>query len=1030
MPLSPAASPSPQPFWAASLDAQVPHGRLTKLWRGRASPTPTVGPTTPVGGMRAPTPKAGPPRSPTAASSAGGIAGSMVERLREDPLPPSHSLPPRPATAGVAVVKRIDPPLRPLRAVTGKDSPRPACDLMGSPPRAAREPPYSAVHAQPLRCPVSVESGFDKMTHSLGEVMGRLPDVDTLDHRWIRVGKWVDRYFVDQTPGVMADRLDPVLESVMQETSSLIRPNLPVVSASCALLRQTLLMLSSMWPRFGSLTSLCFRHMIDAIFINDPLSSERRPPKMLLDEDDEELRRQLLSYSGKTYFQALRELSKRLGQTTASFEQREKERGKLIEAMDKIVGVWQRMFKCSYFKAWKMVKSARLRERQWEERLKDEQAEVKALKRRQLRVDELVEEVRQEKNAEIHVLRAQTVAAEKKTEELKARTLALEEVVKQKDEDIAVLKKSLADLRVQLVEQRRTNHTRYAKLASAAYGLVDRMRWPDWESRRLEAWQPYFAPFEEKQQYYGMTSPTGDPEPVVDWVNSMAAQHPSFAEYNVDTVEWLIGGMNTCNVWACVLGVLAPGIITRPMVVTVLEEVRLDLKASGVVGYLRELGVPKVIDCEEMMREGPDMHHMLAIVLMNRFLRADMSLVSGCPEFLKPPDCSLPEPPPRPRGWEPAEDQAETYTDSSPMPPLVQEYLNMTAGALQAHFELVQYQQSRGSRLARMVLNDSLEGYMTAVRHRSVHGQGLSKLEQLDRPRFLDLRYELLSDIAKSEAEVMGMRRVLRRNFRHLRKVFRYYAGSDSRATDMSYDEMWRLVSDCGVPSKGVFDRTTFRVAFSSSDVESEKGAKQSLDPTEFSHALVRIAHMRLRHKIEDTAEQFATLLEKFILPEACYSDPVPFKQSLREPLPRNVLERRANDMVKVFKHYAGIEMTDKSTSLSFKEFMRMMMDCKVIDEVCTHHALQNIFVKIQDEDAGAGGHMEMVYHEFVDAICAVAIFKSPAPYMPVHIRVQRFWQNWVLPALRKQLKLTDGVAGETGKGEKGDESTTPTGQQ
>lgn len=146
------------------------------------------------------------------------------------------------------------------------------------------------------------------------------------------------------------------------------------------------------------------------------------------------------------------------------------------------------------------------------------------------------------------------------------------------------------------------------------------------------------------------------------------------------------------------------------------------------------------------------------------------------------------------------------------------------------------------------------------------------------------------------------------------------------------------------------------------------------------------------------------------MLPEACFADSDPFRLCLRDPLVSKVLERRQADMIKVFKHYAQMEMTDKRTTLCFKEFMRLMMDCKVIDEVCTHHALQQIFIKLQDEDDTSKGQTEMLFHEFVDAICAVAAFKNPAPYLPLHLRVQPFWQNWIVPPLKKVLKLTDGA--------------------
>eukprot|EP01062_Namystynia_karyoxenos_P004934 TRINITY_DN11741_c0_g1_i1.p1 TRINITY_DN11741_c0_g1~~TRINITY_DN11741_c0_g1_i1.p1 ORF type:complete len:1059 (+),score=355.31 TRINITY_DN11741_c0_g1_i1:69-3179(+) len=1011
------------PFWARPAAGAPTPGTLGRLWRPDAvalpkRPRSAAARRPPAGGLAgarihrgAATPKSAPPTTQAAP------APTAQERLRSAAEPPSHALPSRPAP-GVAVLRRLPTPdaaagLRPLKEATGADSPRPPCDSRGSPPPEAREPPYVAKATAPLATPTPVASGFDKLTHALGEVVTKLPDGDSLDHRWIRVGKWVDRYFVDQAPGVLLDRLQPVLSGASAETAGLGRPNLPVLSVSCALLRQALMLFSRMWPPFEGLVTQCFRNLVSAIFVADPHEAEREPPKLLLDGDDDELRRQILQYGSKTYFQALRELSRKHGQAATLFEQRERERGKLIDAMDGITSRWQAMFRGLLFRAWRSIKARREEEQESARKLQMVEEENKALQRRNARVHELIEEVRNEKNQEIWILRKAATEAEERAAEQVERSKALAEELRQCQEALERARQDAQEVVQAGRAKCRELDLRYTKLAEAAYSIVsERLPWPDWEYRRLLSWEPWLSQVEQGRASFSTLSATGDAETLLDWVNLMAERHSCYASHGVERMQWFSGGLNSCHVWACVLGVLGPSHVSAAHVGAVFEEPQLDVKARMLHRMLRVLHVPDLIEPGEFVRESSDVHHLLAVTLLNRFLQPDTSaVVHGAPCFGPAPRAEGEEAEPEllpsvelERPWAEAREAAsDLYDAEHPMPDKVRSYLNMTAGALLGAFEAVQFPTRRWAGLARSALGSCLEGFAAGARYRSRHGEGLTRGELADRPLFTTLRRKHLKGAVDTEEQIEALCRTLQRNYRNLRLIFRHYGSSDPRSAtgDLSHEEMWKLCTDCGLPCKGYFDRTSFRVIFSASNFEGATGK------------LVRIAQQRFSHRAADPAEAFALLIERFVVPEAAYSDASVFKSSLRDPLAMAVLRRRSSDMAKVFRHYASLEMAEKSNSISLKEFMRLMMDCRVVDEVCTHHALQQIFVKMQDEDDGAAGQMEMHFHEFVDAVCAVAAFKNPAPFLPVHIRIQRFWQNWVMPPLRQQLRLTDGVATE-----------------
>eukprot|EP01060_Flectonema_neradi_P027052 TRINITY_DN36695_c0_g1_i1.p1 TRINITY_DN36695_c0_g1~~TRINITY_DN36695_c0_g1_i1.p1 ORF type:complete len:499 (+),score=80.65 TRINITY_DN36695_c0_g1_i1:126-1499(+) len=446
---------------------------------------------------------------------------------------------------------------------------------------------------------------------------------------------------------------------------------------------------------------------------------------------------------------------------------------------------------------------------------------------------------------------------------------------------------------------------------------------------------------------------------------------------------------------------------------------------------LTTIGVTDFITAQELTEGAASRHHMLAIVVHYRFAYAGLAVLktTGTPSFWDEEETKVDlqsEPAKVTHDW-PAATKSNLLAiyeadggDADPQPDIsndVLEFVNMPPSALERHFKKSLERVRDHEQVAQTCLLQSLSNYNHSERYREENGTGFTKLELQDRPKYVQLSYQNLKSVA-TEDEIVPLQEVLQSHYRHLRKIYNYYGASDVKSInpDISYDEMWKFVTDCGIPQKGIFDRTHFRVLFMTAD--SEGSGKNSLSPSEFVHALVFIANSRFKHREESIVVQLVLLLEKFVVPEASFSDVAPFRKSLCDPLVRKMLERRQNDMLKVFKHYSSLEMTDATSTMSIKEFLRFMADTKVTDEVCTHHALQQIFMKLQDEDQDAASASELQFHEFVTCICAVASFKNPAPYLPLHLRVQRFWQSWVLPPLKKQLKLTDGVVNDSPKEE------------
>lgn len=116
-----------------------------------------------------------------------------------------------------------------------------------------------------------------------------------------------------------------------------------------------------------------------------------------------------------------------------------------------------------------------------------------------------------------------------------------------------------------------------------------------------------------------------------------------------------------------------------------------------------------------------------------------------------------------------------------------------------------------------------------------------------------------------------------------------------------------------------------------------------------------------------------------------------------------------------IFKHYAGggdvknkpMMQGKPPTEITLPQFKGLMNDIGAVDVVCTHFAVYQVFTKMQDDFTTC-----LNANQFAEALCAIAAFKNPAPYLPLHIRVRRFLNDQFLP-----LMATKGIIRKQRKG-------------
>jgi hypothetical protein len=80
--------------------------------------------------------------------------------------------------------------------------------------------------------------------------------------------------------------------------------------------------------------------------------------------------------------------------------------------------------------------------------------------------------------------------------------------------------------------------------------------------------------------------------------------------------------------------------------------------------------------------------------------------------------------------------------------------------------------------------------------------------------------------------------------------------------------------------------------------------------------------------------------------------------------------------------------------------------DCKLFDNLFTLSEAHMIFSMVQDESFTSEdieeADREMDFDEWIDGLVCTAVFKSPAMYIPVYQRLDRFLLKVVIPHVNK----------------------------
>eukprot|EP00999_Lentomonas_sp_LEN2_P002685 NODE_55_length_2744_cov_100.900267_g36_i0.p1 GENE.NODE_55_length_2744_cov_100.900267_g36_i0~~NODE_55_length_2744_cov_100.900267_g36_i0.p1 ORF type:complete len:853 (+),score=157.93 NODE_55_length_2744_cov_100.900267_g36_i0:103-2661(+) len=286
------------------------------------------------------------------------------------------------------------------------------------------------------------------------------------------------------------------------------------------------------------------------------------------------------------------------------------------------------------------------------------------------------------------------------------------------------------------------------------------------------------------------------------------------------------------------------------------------------------------------------------------------------------------------------------------------------------------------------------------------------------------------ADLAALDVSVTSVRQVLNKHVQELKKIFVFYANLDNTvdaaqggAHVISSGEYWRFCLDAKLVNSGPLKKPIlekiFKKANANSDTIETSGeladAKEvdfginpasELTPLEWVECLIRMAHVLYPQKPQ-LADRVKDMLEFKVLPNACSTNVDGFRQQIYKSHVQRVLAQYNIQLQRVFRFYAKVR-TATDCDMSTAEFLVFLRECKLVDSTLNPPAVEEIFYTMQErgDEAAGGGEATMVYREFLEALVAVCTYKIPAPWIPLHDRLQAFFQKCLFPPLYANAKL------------------------
>ena len=223
----------------------------------------------------------------------------------------------------------------------------------------------------------------------------------------------------------------------------------------------------------------------------------------------------------------------------------------------------------------------------------------------------------------------------------------------------------------------------------------------------------------------------------------------------------------------------------------------------------------------------------------------------------------------------------------------------------------------------------------------------------------------------------------------------------------MDFRQFMRFCAHAKILEPGVVDRPRlYRIFFAAVGQrlpEASEGRKAHLrmGPDEWVVALVRVAHRKYNQTNASVSQRLELLTERHLAHCQYPERGSPLFQITRSARIQEVIDRYRGLLNDAFNGYC--EGATVPPQLHEGEWREMLMECHLVDATFTHSAVQQVFQRAQDMDDVEDCSQTMILPEFLDGLVLVAMFKHPAPYIPLDERLDQFLVvNFLVPLRAK----------------------------
>eukprot|EP00756_Hemistasia_phaeocysticola_P048005 Hpha_TRINITY_DN22455_c0_g1::TRINITY_DN22455_c0_g1_i1::g.94931::m.94931 len=855
--------------------------------------------------------------------------------------------------------------------------------------------------------------GFDKLQRTLGWVVARVERSrkerggESLNAAWDEVAYWLERYFDNKEIAVTSQRLC-ALRSSLEESSDLSQPNNQQAYLACMGLDHLLRSAVRAHPPLTELAGTVRSDLHAAIFCSKaPVAPA--PLTVELAFSPEAL---IAPFQGRrTYFQACGVLSQRLTGERKDRAHAGEMYSKAAGGVERVVKYWKRHVCGVILRGWRAhVKHAR------------EQNAARELRFELQRVQSQLTQERNEAKRRVAAAELRRKRAEEQHAKLRHETDTVSHGAILERNKCVKLQQEVAELQAQLREVRR-DAEEYRRVSQFKYiQVVDALR----ETGVFVAGPPFERV--NRKRFGGLLGQDKTHmRSLIDWVN-LCTKHvldtrkvdgaPS--EKDV-TLRDFSGGPEVLKAYWCVLAAVSPGHVSDSELAQGLKGKDFGQVAQSLLDKLNELEIRAPVQREDLLGLAGDslseQHELLVASIFSRFcdrplgsnvvfqeaeshikaerekkLEAErVRQSSGCWEDVLDLEDDEPEEPPPP---EPEEVISELHR-------------NMRTSTAWSRFGTV----VRDTTLAR-----------AADLIRKGGSLALTPEEQRQQTEYTEIEPAIIKTLLSTddgsededeervaetvEREVADCGSILFTKYKKLRKIYIHYAGNDN--VSMTNEEFWCLLSDARLIEKG-FSREALQkaVAAALQQTESLSSVEDALPPRRWVAVLVSLSAARFKKTEGSIADKLIQLLEKHLLLFCCHAEAEQFRSQVYVGAVQEILSKNRAKLKKVFKHYgsapeSGGFFVKDATEMQQTEFIRMTQEVGALDAALTNHALDGVLKS--RASVGEGG--PLMFHEYLELICAVVAFKYPNPFIPLHQKLSRFLDTVLFPPLARKLKF------------------------